>query len=147
VVQRRARICTRWPKKWAAKNTSDANVDMGQMQMSTQRINLGTDANVGREQTLVCWDRRLGVRHNRRRRLRESVRRKRPQLWLDNWIPHHGNALAYDMLRVHEFLATISITKTNHPPHSSDLAPFDFWLFPESKNALKGKRFADFPDI
>jgi hypothetical protein len=31
--------------------------------------------------------------------------------------------------------------------HSPDLAPCDFWLFPKLKNALKGQRFADIPDI
>jgi hypothetical protein len=27
------------------------------------------------------------------------------------------------------------------------LTPADFWLFPELKNVLKGKRFSDFEDI
>jgi hypothetical protein len=34
-----------------------------------------------------------------------------------------------------------------HPPYSLDFAPCDFWLFPKFKNALKGQRFADIPDI
>jgi transposase len=50
-------------------------------------------------------------------------------------------------LRVREFLAEKSITKINHPPYSPDLSPCDFWLFPKLKNALKGQRFADIPDI
>ncbi|KAG5309233.1 GVQW3 protein, partial [Acromyrmex insinuator] len=29
----------------------------------------------------------------------------------------------------------------NHPPYSSDLAPYDFYLFPKVKSALKGTRF------
>jgi hypothetical protein len=45
---------------------------------------------------------------NIRRRLRESVRRKKPELWPDKWIPYH------DALRVHEFLAKKSITKMGH---------------------------------
>jgi hypothetical protein len=77
-------------------------------------------------------------------RLRESVRRKRPELWPDKWILHHDNAHAHDALRVREFLAKKSITKMDHPP---DLAPCDFWLFPKLKNALKGQRFPDIPDI
>jgi hypothetical protein len=31
--------------------------------------------------------------------------------------------------------------------HSPDLASCEFWLFPKLKNALKGQRFADIPDI
>jgi len=80
-------------------------------------------------------------------RLRESVQRKRPGLWPDKWILHHGNAPAHDALRVCEFLAKNSITKMDHPPYSLELAPCDFWLFPKLKNAVKGQRFADFSDI
>jgi hypothetical protein len=56
-------------------------------------------------------------------KLRESVTRKRPELWPDKWILHHGNAPAHDALRVREFLAKKSITKIDHPPYSLDLAP------------------------
>jgi hypothetical protein len=35
----------------------------------------------------------------------------------------------------------------DHPAYSPNLAPCDFWLFPELKNALKGQSFADIPDI
>jgi hypothetical protein len=79
-------------------------------------------------------------------RLRESVWRKRPELWPDKWILHHGNASVRDALRVHEFLAKKSITKMSHPLYSP-VAPCDFWLFPNLKNALSGQRSADFPDI
>jgi len=54
---------------------------------------------------------------------------------------------AHDALRVREFLAKNSVTKMDHPPYLLDLAPCDFWLFPKSKNALKGQRFADLSDI
>jgi hypothetical protein len=33
------------------------------------------------------------------------------------------------------------------PPHSPDLAPCDFWLFPELKTGLRGRRFATADDI
>jgi len=80
-------------------------------------------------------------------RLQESVRRKISGLWPDKWILHYDNAPAHDALRVHEFLAKNSITKGDHPPYSSDLAPCNFWLFPKLKNALKGQRFDDLSDI
>jgi hypothetical protein len=44
-------------------------------------------------------------------RLREAVRRRRPELWPDAWILHHDNALAHDTLAVREFLAKKSIMK------------------------------------
>jgi histone-lysine N-methyltransferase SETMAR len=79
-------------------------------------------------------------------RLREVVRRRRPELWPDAWILHHDNALAHDALAVREFLAKKSIMKLDHPPYSPDLAPCDFWLFPKLKTALKGHRFSDIAD-
>jgi len=80
-------------------------------------------------------------------RLRASVQRKRPGLWLDKWILHHGNAPTPDALRVREFLAKNSITKMDHPPYSPDLAPLRFLALSKLKNVLKGKRFADLSDI
>jgi hypothetical protein len=80
-------------------------------------------------------------------RLREAVRRRRPELWPDAWILHHDNALAHDALTVQEFLATKSIMNFDLPPYSSDFAPCDFWLFPKLKTALKGHRFSDIADI
>jgi histone-lysine N-methyltransferase SETMAR len=80
-------------------------------------------------------------------RLREAVRRRRPELWPDAWILHHNNALAQDALTVREFLAKKSIMKLDHPPYLPDLAPCDFWLFPKLKTALKGHRFSDTANI
>jgi len=68
-------------------------------------------------------------------------------MWPEKWILHHDNAPAQDALRVREFLAKNSITKIDHPPYSTDLAPCHFWLFPKLKNAPKGQRFADLSDI
>jgi hypothetical protein len=76
-------------------------------------------------------------------RLREAVRRKRPELWPDTWILHHDNAPAHDVLALREFLAKKSIMKLDHPSYSPDLAPCDFCLFPKLKTALKGHRFSD----
>jgi transposase len=80
-------------------------------------------------------------------RLREAVRRRRPELWPDAWILHHGNVIAHDALAVREFLAKKPIMKFYPPPYSPDLAPCDFWLFPKLKTVLKGHRFSDIADI
>jgi hypothetical protein len=64
-------------------------------------------------------------------RIRESVRRKRPELWNDKSILHHDNAPAHDELGVREFQAKKSITIMDHLPYSPDFALCDFWLFPK----------------
>jgi hypothetical protein len=65
-------------------------------------------------------------------RLREAVRRRRPELWPDACILHHDDALAHDALAVREFLAKKSIIKLKHKPYSPDLTPCGFWLFPKN---------------
>jgi len=81
-------------------------------------------------------------------RLREKVRRKRPELFASNsWILHHDNAPAHMALSVREFLATKQITVLEHPAYSPDLAPSDFFLFPKIKEILKGRHFDDIDDI
>jgi hypothetical protein len=80
-------------------------------------------------------------------RLREVVRRRRPELWPDSSILHHDSALVHDALAVRELLAKKSIIKLDHPSHSPDLVPCDFWLFPKLNTALKGHRFLDIADI
>jgi hypothetical protein len=46
-----------------------------------------------------------------------------------------------------QFLAGKCISVMDHPQYSPDLAQADFWLLPELKNMLKGKRFSDVQDI
>ena len=50
------------------------------------------------------------------KRLREKVRRKRPELFANNsWILHHDNSPAHTALSVREFLATKQIAVLEHP--------------------------------
>ena len=73
------------------------------------------------------------------KRLREHVRRARPELWAENaWILHQDNAPSDSALDTHEFLAKIKITTMEHPPCSPDLAPCDFCLFPKVKKYYAG---------
>jgi len=74
-------------------------------------------------------------------KLREHVRRKRPELWRNGWILHQDNAPAHKALSVKQFLANKNITVFEHPPYSPDLAPCDFYLFPKIKSALNGTHF------
>jgi histone-lysine N-methyltransferase SETMAR len=74
--------------------------------------------------------------------LRVGIWRKRPDKWKkNNWLLHHDNAPAHTSLIVQQFLTSKNITVIPHPPHSPDLAPCDFFLFPKMKLRLKGRRF------
>jgi transposase len=62
------------------------------------------------------------------RRLREAVRRKRPEtlkanslFLLHDYAPAHGSALVKD------FLARDRVTILEHPPYSPELAAADFY--------------------
>lgn len=76
------------------------------------------------------------------KRLREAIRRKRPELWRNNsWILHHDNAPSHTALIICDFLAKNSTTVINQAPYSPDMAPCDFFLFPKLKIPLRGRRF------
>jgi len=56
------------------------------------------------------------------RRLREAIRRKRPDLWKNNsWLLHHDNAPAHTSLLVRNFLAKNNTIIMPQPPYSPDL--------------------------
>jgi hypothetical protein len=72
------------------------------------------------------------------KRLRENVRRKRPQLWKNNYgFLHHDNVPAHALLLIRDFLANTNTTVLPQPPCSPDLPPSDFFLFPKLKSTLK----------
>lgn len=82
------------------------------------------------------------------RRLREAIRKKRPDLWKNqNWLLHHDNAPAHTSLLVRDFLAKNNTVIMPQPPYSPDLAPCDFFLFPKLKKPMKGRRFATIEEI
>ncbi|XP_067930695.1 protein GVQW3-like [Watersipora subatra] len=81
-------------------------------------------------------------------KLRDSIRRKRRDLWLSgDWYLHHDNAPAHTSLMVRQYLAKNEVSVLNHPSYSPDLAPCDFYLFPKIKLTMKGERFDDIPPI
>jgi histone-lysine N-methyltransferase SETMAR len=58
------------------------------------------------------------------KRLREQVRRKRPERWRnEDWLLHDDNAPAHTGLSVQRFLAAKKVSVFPHPPYSPDLAP------------------------
>jgi len=81
-------------------------------------------------------------------RLRDVVRRHRPENWRSgNWILHHDNAPAHRAVTTNEFLAKHNIPSLPRPPYSPDLAPCDFFLFPQLKKTMKGRRLDYVEDI
>jgi len=82
------------------------------------------------------------------RRLRESIRRKRPEKWRDgDWILHHDSAPAHTSYIMQQFLAKHGTSQLQQPSCLPDLAPCDFFLFPRLKKVLKGHRFEATEDI
>jgi len=76
------------------------------------------------------------------KRLREGIWRKRPDKWKkNNWFLHQDNAPAHTSFAVRQFLTSKNITVIPHPPYSPDLAPCEFFLFPNMKLQLKGRHF------
>ena len=59
------------------------------------------------------------------------------------WALHHDNAPAHTAHSIQVFLASHGIPVIQQPPYSPDMAPCDFWFFPQLKTVLKGKRFED----
>ena len=70
-------------------------------------------------------------------RLRDAVSRKRPKLWENQTcMLHHDSAPAHASLLIRSYLA-----------NSLDLAPADFFVFPQIKTTLKGCRFQTIEEI
>ena len=81
-------------------------------------------------------------------RLRDGVRRKRPELWENQTgMLHHDNTPTHASLFISSYLAKHQTSVVPHPPYSSDLALADFFLFPKLKTTLKGRCFQTNEDI
>jgi histone-lysine N-methyltransferase SETMAR len=73
----------------------------------------------------------------------ERLKKERPKAGLRRILLHHDNAPAHTASRTITFLDATEVELIGHPPYSPDLAPCDFFLFPELKKRLRGKRFDD----
>ena len=82
------------------------------------------------------------------RRLRDAVRRKRPEKWRTNsWCLLHNNALAHRSVFVKDFLAKNNVTTLELPPYSPDMASANLYLFPRLITDLKERCFCDSTNI
>ncbi len=80
------------------------------------------------------------------RNLRESVRRKRPALWMNRrtqfWLQHDGAGPHHAQIVI-DFCRDNNIQLVPHPSYSPDMAPSDFFLFARLKRQMRGRRFQD----
>ena len=80
--------------------------------------------------------------------LRDAVHRKKPEFWENQtWMLHHDSASAHKSLLIRSYLAKHQTSVVTHPPYSPDLAPADFFLFPNLKTTLKGHCFQTIEEI
>ncbi|UYV80271.1 hypothetical protein LAZ67_18002251 [Cordylochernes scorpioides] len=82
------------------------------------------------------------------RRLREAIRKKRPEKWTNGgWILHHDNARPHTAHLMTSILAKNGTQILLQPPYFPDIASNDFFLFPKLKAVLKGRNFDTRDDI
>src|SRR5436190_4438061 len=72
--------------------------------------------------------------------MKDHIPKKRPDL-VGRWKLHHDNARPHVANAVLQYLAKKEVETVPHPPYSPDLAPNDFFLYPQAKKELKGRRF------
>ena len=80
------------------------------------------------------------------RRFRTSLRIRRPRLFRSFWL-HMDNASPHTALETRRFLLQTGTQVVPHPPYSPDLAPNDFFFYPQVKRELKGRRFASLDEV
>mgnify|MGYP003415101186 FL=1 len=71
--------------------------------------------------------------------LKRRIRRIRPDR--STFLLHHDNARPHCSRETLGKIDRLKFEVLPHPPYSPDLAPCDFWLFPELKKYLKGIHF------
>lgn len=75
-----------------------------------------------------------------------KIREKRPGLKRKTIIFHRNNARAHESTCAMKKLRDFKYEVLNHPSYSPDLAPSDFYLLPNLKKFLAGKRFSSNED-
>ena len=84
---------------------------------------------------------------NELRKLREALKSKRRGKLRRGVLLLHDNAPAHTAGVATSVAAECGFELLPHPPYSLDLAPSDFYLFPLSKEHLRGRQYASDNDI
>lgn len=77
------------------------------------------------------------------RNLREAILEKRRGLLTRGVLLLHDNAPVHKSRVAQAAIRDCGFEQLNHPPYSPDLAPSDYYLFPNLKKHLKGRKFDD----
>ena len=78
-------------------------------------------------------------------KLKNRIQRIRP---IFTWfLLHHNNAQPHCSAQTNEKIKRLGFEIVPHPPHSPDLAPSDFHLFPLMKEDLKGNHFSSDEEV
>jgi histone-lysine N-methyltransferase SETMAR len=80
------------------------------------------------------------------RKLTKALAEKRPGKLHQRVLFHHDNAPAHSSHQTRAVLREFRWEIIRHPPYSPDLAPSDFFLFPNLKKSLKGTHFSSVDD-
>jgi histone-lysine N-methyltransferase SETMAR len=71
--------------------------------------------------------------------LKEAVKEKRRGKWSKDVLLLHDNAPVHNSNVAMEAMHKCGFQMLNHPPYSPDLAPCDYYLFPNMKKDLRGR--------
>ena len=74
-------------------------------------------------------------------RLVDEIRKKLPHLKKKNMLFHDDNAPSYTSNIAQEKKYELCFESLPHPPFFPDLAPSDYYLFPNLERWLRGRRF------
>lgn len=80
-------------------------------------------------------------------RLRKAIKEKRHGLLARKVLLLHDNAPSHKSLLAQGAIKECGFEQLHHPPYSPDLAPSDYFLFPNTKKYLKGKRYESEEEI
>jgi len=80
-------------------------------------------------------------------RFDSALKEKRPRLKRKKVLFHHDNAPAHSARITTQKLLDLRYDVVPHAPYSPDLAPSDFFLFPNLKKSLAGMRFGSNDEV
>ena len=80
-------------------------------------------------------------------KLRSEIKLKRRGMLTKGVLLLHDNAPAHSSVAACQTAARCSYQILPHPPYSPDIAPSDFFLFPQLKSTLRGKHFPSDNDV
>ena len=74
-------------------------------------------------------------------KLRKAIQRKRGNMWDEGVFLLHDNAPSHTSKISKAAISELGFTELDHPPYSPDLAPSDYFLFPNMKKHLRKKTY------